>query len=692
MNSAKEQDTDESKEILKMEQFAPSYDQLEIHADFPGDSTSRVGIFYDPETLLHFSTLNHPERKIPHPESPARLVAIMNHLHRLKLTERVFLKHKLEPASQDTIKLFHQPDYVKLVEDMWLAPGEHLDYTDKHTKYFFDTYHNIHTPLASSLAVGGVTEAVDALFTNKLDRVFACVRPPGHHAAGHEDQPFGFCIYNNVAIAARYAQKQYNAKRIVIFDWDIHHGDSTSKFLYNDASVLYISLHRYDNGEYFPGKIGDMERLGEGEGLGYNLHATWNIPSKKHTLGDDEYIYALERVFAPIIKSFQPDLTIVSAGFDAARGDPLGGLDVTTDGYAYMTRRLLELSGGKIIIALEGGYSLQAISVSAESCVRVLLGEELPLQNTMTQKSFEEARLSCCPNKSGYETVQKALELFRPYWPCLNEDDEAVSFHQLIEKNRNKAHIAGGHEDIIIFKDNKLYKKAKVNEFVFYRSVFGDLEADPRHAASNLKLRELIPKYYGEEEIDSEKHIVLENLIVRMPNCSIIDMKLGRITHSPYASEQKKKEYTEKSARTTSNSLGFRVSGYVIRDDQGNVLKKNTKSGCYYDLDDKSVRDLLKEVLGYSSDKEANEKATEGVLSFLSKLIAWFEQDTGRIFIGSSILLAVDNTKKEYAVSFIDFANVFEQEKEQTDENVLFGLRNMIEIFREIEKERASPH
>jgi len=169
------------------------------------------------------------------------------------------------------------------------------------------------------------------------------------------------------------AQKELGVKKVVIFDWDIHVGDGTANVFYDDPSVLYISIHRFDLGKFYPGPAGKHERIGEGAGRGYNVHFPFNVqPSQKDLIGDRDYIYACEQVFFPIIKEFNPDLMIISAGFDSALGDPLGGIGVTPTGYAYMTQGLRNLCK-KTAVVLEGGYDLEALEKSSEAVIRTLM-------------------------------------------------------------------------------------------------------------------------------------------------------------------------------------------------------------------------------------------------------------------------------------------------------------------------------
>ena len=179
----------------------------------------------------------------------------------------------------------------------------------------------------------------------------------------------GFCLYNNVAVAARAVQAAGAARRVLIVDWDLHHGNGTQHTFREDPSVLYFSTHQFP---FYPG-TGAVDEIGAGAGRGFTVNVPW-----PGGMGDAEYLAAFDRVLLPIARDFAPDLTLVSAGFDAAEGDPLGSMRLSPAGYAAMTSRLLTLSNGRVVLALEGGYNLDAISRSAAACLRVLLGEKPP--------------------------------------------------------------------------------------------------------------------------------------------------------------------------------------------------------------------------------------------------------------------------------------------------------------------------
>uniref|UniRef100_A0A674DEV5 histone deacetylase n=1 Tax=Salmo trutta TaxID=8032 RepID=A0A674DEV5_SALTR len=234
-----------------------------------------------------------------------------------------------------------------------------------------------HTSTASRMAAGSVTELAFRVAKGELKNGFAVVRPPGHHA--DPSNPMGFCYFNSVAIAAKQLQQKLSANKILIVDWDVHHGNGTQEVFYNDPSVLYISLHRYDDGNFFPGSGGPAE-VGSGAGEGFNVNVAWT-GGLDPPMSDAEYITAFRTVVMPIAQEFSPDVVLVSSGFDAAEGHPapLGGYKVTAKCFGFLTRQLMGLAGGRVIMALEGGHDLTAICDASEACVSALLGIEVRL-------------------------------------------------------------------------------------------------------------------------------------------------------------------------------------------------------------------------------------------------------------------------------------------------------------------------
>ncbi|KXS13295.1 Arginase/deacetylase, partial [Gonapodya prolifera JEL478] len=213
------------------------------------------------------------------------------------------------------------------------------------------------TPVCARLSCGAVVDVCKEVYRNPgVRNGVAVVRPPGHHAERNE--AMGFCIYNNVAVAAKVVQRDCGASRIMIVDWDVHHGNGIQSAFLSDPSVLYVSIHRHEQGSFYPqGPEGSHTAVGHGPGAGFNINIDWDMKG----MGDAEYLCAFEKVVMPVGREFDPDLVIISAGFDAAQGDPLGGCNVTPIGYAHMTHMLSALAGGKVAIVLEVSYKIVMI-------------------------------------------------------------------------------------------------------------------------------------------------------------------------------------------------------------------------------------------------------------------------------------------------------------------------------------------
>lgn len=218
----------------------------------------------------------------------------------------------------------------------------------------------------------------------------------------------GFCFFNSVAVAAKQLLLKLNVSKILIVDWDVHHGNGTQEAFYDDPDVLYISLHRYDNGNFFPGSGGPTE-MGTGEGEGFTVNVAWT-GGLDPPMGDVEYLAAFRTVVMPIAHEFSPDVVLVSSGFDAVQGHPpeLGGYQVSAKCFGFLTRQLMSLAGGRVVLALEGGHDLTAICDASEACVSALLGKEVePLpQSVLDQRPCDNAILS----------LQRVLQVHGGYW------------------------------------------------------------------------------------------------------------------------------------------------------------------------------------------------------------------------------------------------------------------------------------
>ncbi len=286
-----------------------------------------------------------------HPEKPERLIYISNALFETPYYESLF---KVKPAMPDMkhIEAIHSKAYIKRVEKEIKSGVSCLD--------SMDTVVCSYSYEVALKAVGGSLSMCDAIMDNKAANGFCSVRPPGHHA--ESDYAAGFCIFNNIAIAARYLQNKYHVGRIAIIDWDVHHGNGTQHSFEQDSSILYISLHQHP---HYPG-TGASSECGSGPGKGYTI----NIPMRAGS-SEKEYIPAFQHSIIPAIDTFKPEIILISAGFDAHRNDPLSSIRLNTETFGEFTKMLMAVadahSHGRIISFLEGGYNLQALADSVRS-------------------------------------------------------------------------------------------------------------------------------------------------------------------------------------------------------------------------------------------------------------------------------------------------------------------------------------
>ncbi|KAJ8364732.1 hypothetical protein SKAU_G00135630 [Synaphobranchus kaupii] len=289
-------------------------------------------------------------------------------------------------------------------------------------------WNEMHSSSAVRMAVGCVIELAFKVAAGELKNGFAVVRPPGHHA--EESTAMGFCFFNSVAITAKLLQQKLSVGKILIVDWDIHHGNGSQQAFYSDPNVLYISLHRYDDGNFFPGS-GAPEEVGASTGVGYNVNIAWT-GGVEPPMGDVEYLTAFRTVVMPIANEFSPDVVLVSAGFDAVEGhqSPLGGYCVTAKCFGHLTKQLMTLAGGRVVLALEGGHDLTAICDASESCVSALLGEELdPLPQAVLQQEP-------CPKAAA--SLEKVIEIQSKHWSSVQRFAPTVGQSLLEAQRREK--------------------------------------------------------------------------------------------------------------------------------------------------------------------------------------------------------------------------------------------------------------
>jgi len=310
---------------------------------------SATAILADPIYKEHWTGEGHPER-------PARFDAVVHALERegaIKDAVRI----PSRPATDDEIALCHGRKYIEIARrDVAHGPG---------TLSTGDTVIGPRSFEVALKAAGGILNAVDAVFGRKAKNAFCVVRPPGHHATA--DRGMGFCLFNNVAIAARYAQKKYGIGKALIVDWDVHHGNGTQDIFYSDGSVFYFSTHQ---SPWYPG-TGDADETGEGKGKG----TTMNCPASAGA-GRKEILGAFQGKLLPAMRDFKPDLVLVSAGFDSRLGDPLGQFTLSDADFTDLTQVVLEIAdhyaGGRLVSVLEGGYSLTGLGAGTAAHVEAL--------------------------------------------------------------------------------------------------------------------------------------------------------------------------------------------------------------------------------------------------------------------------------------------------------------------------------
>ncbi|MPC22842.1 Histone deacetylase 4 [Portunus trituberculatus] len=397
-----------------------------------------TGLAYDNMMLKHQCVCNDNSH---HPEHGGRLHSIMARLQETGLIHRCHYL-RARKATLEEIQSCHSEAHTLLFGTNPLNRSR-LDmsmFADLPIKSFVrlhcggigvdldTTWNEMHTSSAARMAAGCVVDLAYKVAKGELRNGFALVRPPGHHA--EHQQAMGFCFFNSIAIAARQLHQKLNLKKILIVDWDVHHGNGTQSMFYDDRHVLYISMHRYDDGSFFPG-TGAPTEVGECDGYGFNVNIAFS-GGLKPPMGDAEYLAAFQSVVMPIAREFDPDIVLVSAGFDAADGhpSPLGGYKVSASCFAHMTKQLMTLARGKVVLALEGGYNLTSISDASEACVRALTGEELP--------PISEHELARPPCQSALETLQNVIAVQSGPWPVVRRQSGLLGLSQAEVQGREE--------------------------------------------------------------------------------------------------------------------------------------------------------------------------------------------------------------------------------------------------------------
>jgi len=327
-----------------------------------------------------------------HPESPNRL-RVLHDLINTEFSGLPLIPPRL--ATERELALIHDPLYIQMVAN---TEGKVFSRLDPDTGLSARSYE------IARLAAGGLLQAIDSLLTHDSEprtanAVFAFVRPPGHHA--EPSRGMGFCVFNNVAIAAEYAREKFGLKRILIVDWDLHHGNGTQHAFYDSPAVLYFSSHQYP---HYPGS-GSFDEVGSGTGEGFTINAP--LPAG---FGDAEYVRIYSTVLLPVALEYNPELVLVSAGFDPFVHDPLGSMKVTGEGFGALTGIVQEIAkttcDGKILMTLEGGYNPEGLRSGVRSVLRTLLGRPAEV--------VEKA-----PAKTAYQVIERIISTQKKYWKSL---------------------------------------------------------------------------------------------------------------------------------------------------------------------------------------------------------------------------------------------------------------------------------
>ena len=342
----------------------------------------KIGFCFDERMLLH------RDSKHVHQECPERAMSVYINLVLKELTNKL-IRIQCEEAKEEDLLRVHTEEYLNKIKEISENNSKNKNVTNHHLSEK-DSYDNFATYESAKLATGSLIEICKNILSKKIEHGYAIIRPPGHHADMSTAR--GFCIFNSVAVAVKYILNKNDKIKIAILDWDVHHGDGTQAIFYNEQNPLFISIHRHDNGKFYPFKTGFVGEKGEQNGVGYNINIPLDtkcaISKGPSCIGDAEYINIFEIIIIPCLTEYNPDIIFISCGYDAGENDFSGCLKCSPFAYAFMTERLLSLNKN-LIFALEGGYTLDTIKRMSETTIRTLLGEEIPWKGNMVQNYID---------------------------------------------------------------------------------------------------------------------------------------------------------------------------------------------------------------------------------------------------------------------------------------------------------------
>jgi len=406
----------------------------------------KIGFCFDERMLLH------RDSKHVHQECPERAMSVYINLVLKELTNKL-VRIQCEEAKEEDLLLVHTKEYIDKIKEISENNSKNKNVTN-HNLSEKDSYDNFATFESAKLATGSLIEICKNILSKKIEHGYAIIRPPGHHADMSTAK--GFCIFNSVAVAVKYILNKNNKTKIAVLDWDVHHGDGTQAIFYKDQNPLFISIHRHDNGKFYPFKTGFVKEKGEENGLGYNINIPLDtkcaISKGPSCIGDAEYMNIFERIVIPILKEYNPDIIFISCGYDAGENDFSGCLKCSPFAYAFMTERLLSLNKN-LIFALEGGYTLDTIKRMSETTIRTLLGEEIPWKGNMIQNYIE------FNNDSIFN-----LEFLMDNWEKIFRIVPYVAEHLNLIINEHKKDWKCLENNNIIIKDKYKIKKIEENK------------------------------------------------------------------------------------------------------------------------------------------------------------------------------------------------------------------------------------
>lgn len=609
-------------------------------------SGTATGLVYHPETLQH-TVDPDPKRCTGHVENPLRVQRILTHLQQKGLVDRCDFLTDFGEIDPQLVANVHGEDYLDYLTHLWPEGSKKTKMT------YTDTYYNSHTTHAAFLAAEGTRLSLDRICSGRWRNAFALVRPPGHHAAAKENRIQGFCMINNVVVAIRDVQARYGPLKVAILDWDIHHGDASQKQAYEDPSILYISIHKYQNGAFYPGSSGNVNNVGKGPGEGFNLNFPFNV-SHRQAVGDPEYIYVFERAILPVLKEYRPDLIVVSCGFDCLINDPLGLVHVTQNGLSYLLLRMQQEVTQRISVVLEGGYNLQEMPVAAECLLRVLLGEYYPNSACRSPSSRYQQLKTLNLNQYFLANCDENFAVWKKYWKCLEDE----SFEKRVKKiacdpwcvpNKHKystsphsvTKLGANISELVTYR----FLEAKVGKETLEKLMPPLLEATERDGKVDMAWANLNPT----------KLFALANLVI--PNASMD----GFVTSEVF------------------QKFRFFIRAYQINDEKGEVVESRRNHQVCLSLED--TFSYFGRVFHVKRSREAALKGVQQAIDFLDNYLALCAQHKFS-FVQPRLLIFYDDSTGTVTCRFVNVGEV----NECLDNNTrvcVAGVKDFLGEFRD---------